>query len=126
MNALSPSDVAAANRPGDATCPAFHAAIELIGRRWNGVLLQQLLGGPLRFHELRDRIAGITDAMLSQRLKDLEASGIVVRTVGTGRPVMVSYELTTIGHQLSPILDAVASWGAELAAALPRDSADVR
>jgi DNA-binding HxlR family transcriptional regulator len=97
-------------------CPAFHAAIELIGRRWNGVILQELLDGPLRFSELRDRIPRITDVMLTQRLKELETAGLVDRSVSSDRPVQVSYALTGIGKRLGPVLDAVASWGADWAA----------
>lgn len=103
-----------------ATCPAFHAAVELIGRRWNGVVLQHLLGGPLRFGEVRERIPGITDAMLSQRLKELEAAGVVERIASTrSRPVEVRYHLTPIGERLSPVLGAVADWGVEWAAGRP-------
>ena len=98
------------------TCPVFHAAIELIGRRWNGVILQQLLGRPLRFSELRDRIPRITDVMLTQRLRELETAGLVDRSVSSGRPVQVSYALTAIGERLGPVLNAIASWGADWAA----------
>lgn len=101
------------------TCPEFHAAIELIGRRWAGVILQQLLGGALRFNELRERIPHITDAMLSQRLKELETAGIVERLVTIARPVEVRYTLTNIGDRLGPVLDAVASWSADWATHRP-------
>ncbi|GAA0984847.1 transcriptional regulator YodB [Acrocarpospora macrocephala] len=97
-------------------CPQFHAAIELIGRRWNGVILQRLLAGPLRFSEIRKGVPRLTDAMLSQRLRELEDAGIVVREVGTDRPVQVVYALTDVGRRLSPVLDAVAEWSNEWAA----------
>ncbi len=97
-------------------CHDFHAAIELIGRRWNGVILQQLLHGALRFSELRDRIPGITDAMLTQRLKELEGADLVERSVRADRPVQVRYTATAIGLRLAPVLGAVASWGADWAA----------
>ena len=61
-------------------CPAFHDAVELIGRRWNGLILRELLAGPRRFSQVRAGIPGITDAMLSQRLKELEAARLVKRT----------------------------------------------
>ena len=96
-------------------CPRFHAAIELIGRRWNGVILQRLLDGPLRFSEVRRGVPGLTDAMLSQRLRELEDAGIVERTVGDQRPVLVTYGLTPVGHRLSPVLTAVAQWSLEWA-----------
>jgi DNA-binding HxlR family transcriptional regulator len=91
-------------------CPAFHAAVELIGRRWNGVIIDALLAGSLRFSELRAAIPGITPAMLSQRLKELEEEQLVRREVSSGRPVEVSYSLTETGRQLTSVLDAVAVW----------------
>jgi len=93
-------------------CPAFHAAVELIGRRWNGVIIDALLHQPLRFSELRAAIPDISPAMLSQRLKELEADEVIVREV-TGRPIEVSYELTEVGRGLSTVLDAVALWSIE-------------
>ena len=105
--------------PISESCSDFHAAVELIGRRWNGVILQRLFDGPLRFGELRDRIPRITDAMLSQRLKEFEAAGIVERTVTIGRPVEIRYQLTDIGERLSPVFDAVATWGANWSAQRP-------
>lgn len=91
-------------------CPNYHAAIELIGRRWNGVILQRLLSGPSRFSEIRRDIPRLTDAMLSQRLRELEDAGIVERTVTDDRPVQIAYGLTAVGLRLSPILRAVAEW----------------
>lgn len=83
--------------PGRSACPSFHAAVELIGRRWNGVILQTLLVGPARFRELAESIPGITDAMLSQRVKELEAAGLISRIVTVARPVIVRYSLTEVG-----------------------------
>lgn len=94
----------------------FHAAIELIGKRWTGVILQQLLSGALRFNELRERIPRVTDAMLSQRLKELEQAEIVERVVTVARPVAVRYALTPIGRKLEPVLDAVLAWSVDWAA----------
>jgi len=91
-------------------CPAFHSAVELIGRRWNGVIIDALLHQPLRFSELRTAIPDVTPAMLSQRLKELEADDVIVRSVSSDRPVEVSYSLTEVGRGLSTVLDAVALW----------------
>ncbi|MBF0687510.1 MAG: helix-turn-helix transcriptional regulator [Cellulomonas sp.] len=96
-------------------CRSYHAAIELIGRRWNGVILQRLLGGPLRFSEIRRDIPRLTDAMLSQRLRELEDAGIVERAVTDDRPVQITYGLTPVGQRLSPVLNAVAEWSDEWA-----------
>lgn len=91
-------------------CRGFHAAVELIGRRWNGVIIDALLAGPLRFSELQVAVSGIAPAMLSQRLKELEAAKLVHREVVSGPPIEVSYSLTEDGQRLSPVLDAVAVW----------------
>jgi DNA-binding HxlR family transcriptional regulator len=106
-----PEEPGPANEP-----PDFHTAIELIGRRWTGVVLDQLRSGALRFTELRERIPRITDAMLSQRLKELELAGVVERVVTVARPVEVRYTLTGIGSRLGPVLDAVKAWSADWAA----------
>ncbi|MEC3951993.1 helix-turn-helix domain-containing protein [Nocardia sp. CDC153] len=97
--------------------PDFHTAIELIGKRWTGVILQHLLAGPARFNELRDRIPRITDAMLSQRLKELEQAEVVERQITVARPVEIRYALTPVGTKLEPVLDAVRTWSKEWAAA---------
>ncbi|GGF30515.1 winged helix-turn-helix transcriptional regulator [Subtercola lobariae] len=94
-------------------CPSFHAAVELIGRRWNGVIIDRLLAHPLRFSELRTAIPDVTPAMLSQRLKELEVAQVVRRDVSSERPIEVSYALTETGQQLSEVLDAVAVWSLE-------------
>jgi DNA-binding HxlR family transcriptional regulator len=95
---------------GANACSSFHAAIELIGRRWNGVILNRLLDGPLRFSQLRAAIPEVTDAMLTLRLKELEAAALLVRSVSTDRPIEVHYALTEVGAQLSPILAAIGRW----------------
>lgn len=103
-------------------CPRFHAAIELIGRRWNGVILQRLLDGPYRFSEIRRGIPRLTDAMLSQRLRELEDEGLVERRVIDERPIQVTYALTAVGQRLTPVLMAVADWSNEWA---EREGGDV-
>ncbi|MCK9878698.1 helix-turn-helix transcriptional regulator [Frankia sp. Ag45/Mut15] len=75
-----------------------------------------MLAGPLRFGELRERIPRITDAMLSQRLKELEHAEVVERTVTVARPVEVRYGLTEIGYRLRPVLDAVRAWSVDWSA----------
>jgi DNA-binding HxlR family transcriptional regulator len=105
-------------------CPNFHAAIELIGRRWNGVILQRLLSGPLRFSEIPRGIPRLTDAMLSQRLRELEDAGVVERSVAGERPVQVTYALTPVGTRLAPVLLAVAEWSNEWAQQGPQHPAD--
>ena len=91
-------------------CPRFHAAVELIGRRWSGALIQLLLGGRRRYSDLRDAIPEISDRMLSERLKELESEGILRRIVDTRAPVRVEYELTEKGRALEEPLRAVGEW----------------
>lgn len=93
-------------------CPAFHQTIEMVGRRWTGVVLSELARGELTFTAIRDAIPGLSDRLLSDRLKELEAAGVVVRT-RCGREV--SYALTERGEALLPILDAVFAFNAEWA-----------
>lgn len=99
---------------GDAAyCPYFHRTIELIGRRWTGTALLALSSGCTSYSEIRDAIPGISDRLLSERLKELEIEGIVTREVA-GRST--TYALTDRGAALSPILDAVADYASQWAA----------
>jgi DNA-binding HxlR family transcriptional regulator len=91
-------------------CGTFHRAVELIGRRWSGAIIFLLLKKSARFAELRAGITGITDRMLSERLHELEAEGIVVRTVIPETPVRVEYSLTDKGHGLAKVMDAITAW----------------
>ena len=70
----------------EAFCPYFHRAIELIGARWTGAILRAMLAGVTRFNDLSGIIPGLSDRMLSERLKELEAEGIVVREVTPSTP----------------------------------------
>jgi DNA-binding HxlR family transcriptional regulator len=93
-------------------CDRFHSAIELIGRRWTGAIISALLHGATRFCEIRESIPGISDRLLTERLKELEGNGIVVREVVATRPPRVSYRLTEKGAALKVPLDAVSDWAA--------------
>ncbi len=93
-----------------ALCPRFHRAIELIGRRWTGAILRLLQDGRSGFAELGDAIPDITDRMLSHRLRQLEAEGLILRRVLPEPPIRVDYELTEKGRQLNATLEAVARW----------------
>lgn len=93
-----------------ALCAKFHRAVELIGSRWTGAVIQLLLQGRMRYAELRTAIPDISDRMLSERLRELEAEGIVARTVVPETPVRVEYELTEKGRALEHALAAVGKW----------------
>ncbi len=89
---------------------ALVAAFELLGKRWNGIILGVLAGGPLGFADLRRGIGSITDSMLSDRLTELAQAGIVRRTVTDTRPPGVQYALTDSGAALAPILRTLSVW----------------
>lgn len=91
-------------------CTVFHGAIELIGKRWTGAILTVMLQGASRFCEIREGIPGISDRLLTERLKELEDNGIVLREVTASRPPQVSYCLTPKGMALGPVLDSVSDW----------------
>jgi len=91
-------------------CPRFHHAVELIGRRWTGAIVSVLMNGPLRFNALLGRIRGLSDRLLSERLRELEGAGLVKRTVCSGPPVSVVYELTAQGRDLEPVLHLLGEW----------------
>lgn len=106
----------------DIVCPVYHRAVELIGRRWMGVILFALLDGVVRFSDLRDAIPEISDRMLSERLKELEADGIVERVVIPEKPVRIQYRLTEKGYALRDVVAAVSAW-ASVWEARPGESA---
>lgn len=94
----------------EALCPRFHKAVELIGRRWTGAVLQMLMSGPKRFGDLRAAVPEISDRMLSERLKELEAEDIVHRNVSADTPVRVEYGLTEKGRALEEPLRSIGDW----------------
>jgi DNA-binding HxlR family transcriptional regulator len=98
-------------------CPQFHAAVELIGRRWTGAVIRMLLERRMRYSDLKGAIPDISDRMLSERLKELEAEGIVARIVTPDTPVRVEYELTAKGRALEEPLRAVGDWASTWGAA---------
>ena len=91
-------------------CARFHRASELIGRRWTGAIIFVLLKSRCRFGELGAAIPDITDRMLSDRLQELEAEGIIERTVVPDTPVRVEYALTKKGRALVSAIDAITDW----------------
>jgi DNA-binding HxlR family transcriptional regulator len=91
-------------------CPYYHEAVELIGRRWAGVIVRALLGGTTRFSELARAVPDLSDRLLSERLKELEAAGVISRHVIPETPVRVEYELTEKGRALAPVVEAISVW----------------
>lgn len=93
----------------EGTCPAT-AALELLGRKWTGFILWALLEGPRRYTEILHAVPGITDRVLSVRLKELERAGIVTRRQYEEIPARVEYALTPRGRDLAPIIAEMARW----------------
>jgi DNA-binding HxlR family transcriptional regulator len=91
-----------------ALCPRFHRAVELIGRRWTGAIVRVLLAGPRRFNGILEAIPGLSDRLLTERLRELEGEHLIVRRAeGHGK---VTYELTCAGAELEESLDALGHW----------------
>jgi len=95
-----------------AGCPV-EAVLDLIGGRWKGMVLYNLMEGPVRFNELRRRIPGATQRVLTRQLRELEKAGLVARLVTPSVPPRVDYELTELGRSLAPVIAALRDWGAD-------------
>ena len=91
-------------------CPA-EATLGVIGGRWKVLILWHLFGGTRRFGELRRALAGVTQKMLTQQLRELERDGVVTRTVYAEVPPRVEYSLTDRGQSLRPVVAAMCTWG---------------
>ncbi len=88
----------------------FQHAIELVGKRWSGAAIWALMSGPRRYNELLAGIPGISDRVLTERLRELELEGVVERIVDPGPPVRVTYRLTEAGKRLRPAFEEMVNW----------------
>lgn len=100
-------------------CPKFHAAIELVGRRWTGAILSAMLMGATRFTDIIHAVPGLSDRLLSERLKELESEAIVERIVHPETPVRIEYRLTEKGYELNTAVTALSDWAARWADTYP-------
>ena len=91
-------------------CPRFHRAIELIGKKWTGAIIRALMGGPRRFSEILDSVPRLHDRVLSERLRELEAEGVIRRQVYPEIPVRIEYELTEKGRDLDKVVQELHRW----------------
>lgn len=91
-------------------CPRYEHAVQILGKRWTGLLLLALMDGPRRFCELTSLVEGLSDRVLSDRLRELELEGIVNRVVYPQIPVRVEYQLTEKGCALKPVVEAIHAW----------------
>ena len=91
-------------------CPV-EITLQLIGNKWNVLIIRELLQGTRRFGELNRGITGISQKMLTQQLRQMERDGLVRRKVYAQVPPKVEYSLTAVGHSLEPVLEAMSRWG---------------
>jgi DNA-binding HxlR family transcriptional regulator len=113
MNTSAPPAGRARRLPREECARADEAlvrAFDLLGKRWTGIVLGTLKGGPAGFRALSRAVEGISDSMLSDRLGELTAAGLVTRTVQVGPPLAVTYELTDAGRALLPALEQITRW----------------
>ncbi|WP_413376419.1 winged helix-turn-helix transcriptional regulator [Alkalihalobacillus sp. 1P02AB] len=92
-------------------CPKYELAIELLGKKWTGLIIRVLLDGPKRFKEIKEQIPEMSDRILTERMKELEKLNVVKRNVYPEKPVRIEYELTQKGLALKPVIEAIQSWG---------------
>ena len=93
-------------------CP-LATTVALIGSKWKLLIIRNLLARPWRFNELKKDLEGISQKVLTDSLRSMEADGIITRTVYPEVPPRVEYTLTETGYSLKPILDAMVVWGTE-------------
>lgn len=91
-------------------CPKYERAVRILGKRWTALVVRGLLGGSRRFSELSSYVGGISDRLLSQRLKELERAGIVEKRVYPETPVRIEYVLTPKGRELQEVVEAIQRW----------------
>jgi len=95
----------------DDQCRLFQASVELIGRRWSSAILLAVARGARRFSEIRASVPGLSDRLLTQRLRELDGVGLVAREVVPTMPVQVTYRLTAQGSELMASLQPLVHWG---------------
>jgi DNA-binding HxlR family transcriptional regulator len=96
--------------PITAFCPTYARAMDLLSRRWMGLVLRVLMTGPYRFNEILAAVPNLSDPLLTQRLRELEAEGLVERRVLPTSPVRVEYELTPAGRDLEQVIRVISAW----------------
>ena|SRR5438067_5706903 len=105
--------MARAPRYSSQICKKFQTAMDLLGKRWTGLIVNALQEGPLRFNQVSERMEVIGDRMLSERLKELEEAGIVERSVLSQPVLRVEYALTGKGRGLGKVLASISRWADE-------------
>lgn len=93
-------------------CPVA-TTVQMIGSKWKLLIMRNLLARPWRFNELRKNLEGISQKVLTDSLRSMEADGIITRTVYPEVPPRVEYALSELGESMRPIMDAMEIWGTE-------------
>ncbi|NLL30944.1 MAG: helix-turn-helix transcriptional regulator [Clostridiales bacterium] len=91
-------------------CPKFETAFELLGKRWTGLIINSLLNGAKRFSDIQEIIPSLSARMLTERFKELEEQGIIIRKVYPEMPVRIEYELTDKGRDLQKSMEEIQKW----------------
>ena len=91
-------------------CPKFEKAFQLLGKKWNGLIIRSLMDGPKRFSDIKALIPELSDRMLTERFKELEAEEIVIRKVYPDIPVRIEYSLSDKGRDLKASMDNIQQW----------------
>ena len=91
-------------------CPKFESAFELLGKSWTGLIIQTLLSGQKRFSDIEMAIPNLSARMLTERFKELEQHGIIIRHVYPETPVRIEYELTEKGKDLHKAMEEIQKW----------------
>lgn len=94
----------------DHMCPHYERAMEVLGKKWTGLLLRILMGGSRRFGDFRAQVPELSDRVLSERLKELEDEGLIRRLVHHTKPVLIEYELTAKGRALEAVVQSIQTW----------------
>ncbi|MFV0452012.1 MAG: winged helix-turn-helix transcriptional regulator [Propioniciclava sp.] len=96
----------------DIACSRIEAVMDILGRAWAGAILEAMLGGAARYTEIARACPGVSDAVLSARLRELCDRGLVTRTVNPGPPTAIRYDLTAAGRDVAPVLEALSAFAA--------------
>lgn len=91
-------------------CPKFEHAFEILGKRWNGLIIHSLMESNLRFSQLEQIIPQLSARMLTFRLKELEDEGLIDRVVNDSSPIRVEYRLTEKGRDLRAAMNQIGDW----------------
>ena len=113
MTDLEDGRAAEANSTGPAPCPSpcpIERGMRIIGGKWKGSILWHLRDGPVRFNDLARQLGGATRKMVNQRLKEMEAQGLLRRRVLSQRPIAVTYEITEFGRSALVVLEQLKDW----------------